>query len=249
MITPYKALFIWSAIFCSVLITAFYQLYALINSSIPANELSIVTMAIGGVVTVVFLVVLFYGIVPVVKQLFLEKKLLQLHAHEDPLTQLYNRRGFIIAFEREIKLQNRNTSSVASLVLMDLDDFKLVNDNFGHDSGDLVLQGVANTIKTTIRSTDIAGRFGGEEFILLLPNTGLRSANILCEKVRSAIKLSSNHYVINKNVPVITVSMGIITLSSQTSFIEHISKVDQLLYKAKDSGKDCIKIDSSQPIL
>jgi|TARA_R110002060_G_scaffold36845_1_gene47811 diguanylate cyclase (GGDEF)-like protein len=239
--TPNFALTLWATVFFTVLTTAFAQLYSVYSSPIHHSHRGSITIAIGIVVITVFLFVLFFGIRPFLNKLVLEKKQLQTHADTDPLTQLYNRRAFLLAFERELNFQRRGASGIATLVLMDLDDFKMVNDTFGHDVGDDVLRGVAKTLRNNIRLTDVIARFGGEEFIVLLPNTDLDAASLLCSKIRDYLKEDSANYAPQSALSITTVSMGIIALSYKLSFNEHLTQVDKALYKAKHGGKDCIE--------
>tara|TARA_B110000211_G_scaffold188405_1_gene214239 strand:+ start:11355 stop:12113 length:759 start_codon:yes stop_codon:yes gene_type:complete len=240
--TPNFALSLWATVFFTVLTTAFSQLYTIFSPTLHHSHRGSITIAIGIVVLTVFLIILFFGIRPLLNKLVLEKKQLQAHADTDPLTQLYNRRAFLLAFERELNLQRRGCRGIATLVLMDLDDFKMVNDTFGHNVGDNVLRGVAITLRNNIRVTDIIARYGGEEFIVLLPNTDIDAASLLCSKIRDHLKEDSANYSPQSALSLTTVSMGITALSYKLSFDEHLTQVDKALYKAKHKGKDCIEI-------
>lgn len=241
--SPLLIISLWGLILSIILIVSFFELYSLINIDTINQDKHFITIGIGIIVISVFAIAFFFGIRPTMLKLLTEKKLLLSHANTDPLTGLYNRRAFLVAFDREINLQKRGTASDASLVLMDLDDFKLINDTFGHDIGDDVLRGVSITLKSSIRSTDVVARIGGEEFILLLPNTSVDSAYVLCEKIRICIRDNSSQFCPNSSLTITTLSMGIINLSINDDFQAHLSKVDKILYKAKNAGKDCIIIE------
>jgi diguanylate cyclase (GGDEF)-like protein len=232
---------VWAIILSVVLLSSFFQFYMLVTSATSHYDKHLITVGISLIVTIVFIIAFLFGIRPTILELLNEKKKLLKYANTDPLTQLYNRRAFSIAFDREINLLNRGASKKAALVLMDLDDFKRVNDVFGHDVGDIVLKGVSSTLKHTIRSTDVLARFGGEEFILLLPDTTVENALILCEKIRVTISEQSCKYAPNTSLSMTTLSMGVVPLSKEQDFDEHLTQVDKILYKAKHAGKNCIK--------
>lgn len=159
----------------------------------------------------------------------------------DGLTKLYNHSFIHERLSEEISNSKRHRLEL-SLIMMDLDDFKLVNDTYGHKLGDCVLSKVSSTIMDLIREEDIAGRYGGEEFIVILPNTDHSAAYKVAEKIRQAVKkLTWDFEKLN-----ITISGGVHSLSGETvnSFIE---KADMLLYRAKNSGKD--RIMSGLPIM
>lgn len=238
--SPLLGLLGWSIVLLTILLTSFVLLS---NSTTEPDirEYSNIVIGVGFIVIFVVLFVFFLGIRPILKRLIIENNNLKKFANTDPLTSLYNRRAFLIAYDRQIKMQKRGTSTHATLVMIDLDDFKRVNDNFGHDVGDDVLKGVALTVKSSVRATDIVARFGGEEFILLLPNTHLESARILSKKISNSIKLESKNYSPKSQFQYITLSIGIISLTCSDTFKESLIKVDHALYTAKKSGKNCIK--------
>nr|WP_246434149.1 diguanylate cyclase [Spirochaeta isovalerica] len=159
----------------------------------------------------------------------------------DGLTQLYNHSYIHERLVEEISYTKRHELNL-SLIMFDLDNFKLVNDTFGHKQGDKVLQKVSRSIKDIIREEDVAGRYGGEEFIIILPNTDHVSAFKVAEKIRKSVK---NLKWDNRDMK-ITLSGGVSTLSKE-SINEFIEKTDVLLYKAKHDGKD--KIISAVPVM
>jgi len=158
----------------------------------------------------------------------------------DGLTKLYNHSYIHERLSEEISNSKRHSLDL-SLIMMDLDNFKMVNDTYGHKLGDCVLRRVSSTIMDLIREEDIAGRYGGEEFIVILPNTDHSAAYKVAEKIRHAVRsLSWDSDKLN-----VTLSGGVHSLNGETvnSFIE---KTDMLLYKAKNSGKD--RIIKSPPL-
>ncbi|MGM0846445.1 MAG: histidine kinase N-terminal 7TM domain-containing protein [Bacillota bacterium] len=160
----------------------------------------------------------------------------------DGLTKVYNRTYFLEKAESRLESQ----VSGASLILFDIDHFKNVNDTYGHEAGDLVLFQVAHEAKSQLRSQDILGRYGGEEFIILLPETTTEEAFIIANKLRigiSSILVKAGHMPIQ-----VTSSFGISYLSamddffSKESFKEAIGKADQALYAAKRNGRNMVRV-------
>lgn len=157
----------------------------------------------------------------------------------DPLTQLYNRRMFSQLIEIEEKQAKRNHSTY-SLVLLDIDLFKAINDQYGHNTGDTVIEGVANTITKMARESDICARFGGEEFIVMLPNTDLSDALVFTQRLQQAI---NNHSFLTDGQQAfsITASYGMVQWDFEESITQVIAHADDALYQAKRAGRDCIR--------
>lgn len=152
----------------------------------------------------------------------------------DPLTGIYNRLKFSEEITKWTNYSHQNEPSL-SLVLLDVDNFKSVNDRFGHLVGDKVLQQITSTISQIIRSTDIFARWGGEEFILLLPRTNEDSALKIVEKIRLALHGSNFLEVGN-----VTCSFGLVSLKENESAESLINRADKLLYRVKGLGKNAI---------
>jgi len=158
----------------------------------------------------------------------------------DGLTNVYNRVYFHQKFESEFKMA-KDLSYDLTLVILDIDFFKKFNDTYGHLFGDVVLKSVAQTIKNNLRSTDTVARFGGEEFVLLLPRTTVQEAFEKVEFLRR--KIANNIVKDNLISASVTASFGIACFpETSTNQIELIRDADNALYKAKDSGRNCIKI-------
>ncbi|RUO30393.1 GGDEF domain-containing protein [Aliidiomarina soli] len=154
----------------------------------------------------------------------------------DKLTGLFNRGHWEECLIQEFQRLKRYSGD-ASLLLFDIDHFKAVNDNYGHDVGDEVLRQMANLIRANLRETDIAGRFGGEEFAILLPNTQAEAAMQLAERLRQKVReYPMQHTQGNFQV---TVSLGVADFDSdQTSHQEWLKHADNALYEAKNAGRD-----------
>lgn len=155
----------------------------------------------------------------------------------DVLTGLNNRRSLDDILAIEVEKQKRDFTGL-SFSIFDIDDFKNVNDRFGHLVGDKVLKEFAQIINSNIRPNDIAGRWGGEEFCLILPNTSLNEAIILLERLRQSI--SYYDFGIEENL---TCSFGVSILTKNFNLNELIKDADILLYKAKKSGKNVVRYE------
>ena len=156
-------------------------------------------------------------------------------ANTDPLTGAYNRRylnEFSFEYLKIVKRENKDLS----LLLLDLDDFKKINDTFGHEIGDMVIKKVVEISKNSIRESDLIIRFGGDEFIILLPNTNIQSARFVANKIINKI----NEYNQNKEF-YFSVSIGSAHYQVNDDSIDNIIlRADESLYEAKKIGKNCV---------
>ncbi|MDX8387083.1 MAG: sensor domain-containing diguanylate cyclase [Ghiorsea sp.] len=167
---------------------------------------------------------------------------LQKIAVTDALTAAYNRRYFNQMLAQEKSLSERYGIEF-SLVMLDIDYFKNINDNMGHDAGDAVLKQLAKLTQSLLRDCDYLFRFGGEEFIILLPRTGPEGAKVLAERIRLAI----SHFVfvcLDEQIANVTVSLGIVTWKKgRNCNPEHLLKsVDQALYHSKENGRNQVTV-------
>jgi len=154
----------------------------------------------------------------------------------DGLTGLFNRIHWESCLQAEYKRWTR-TKTTASLIMLDIDFFKKVNDGYGHMVGDEVIRHIAALIKHHVRETDTAGRYGGEEFTILLPDTDLKNAYIMAERLRKAVESSVVKY--NDIELTYTISLGIAEVSETFSSYEAwIECADAALYQAKESGRN-----------
>ena len=153
----------------------------------------------------------------------------------DPLTGEYNRASMLEFFQFNFR-EARRTKSTFSILLLDIDYFKMVNDKFGHLVGDKLLQDIVQLLKHAVREKDKVFRFGGEEFLLLLPHTTQTQAYEIAERIRQFISKNLK----NPDNESITISIGIATYSNEKSPEEIIKIADENLYKAKDNGRNCV---------
>jgi diguanylate cyclase len=183
----------------------------------------------------------YYG--QVGKNLLLEEanKKLRFVSLHDPLTGLANRRNFEIQIEHELQLQKRY-EHYSALVLIDLDRFKRINDQFGHLAGDNVLQEIADILCDNIREADLASRWGGEEFLLLLSHTTLDGAYLLVDRIKQEIE--THTFSVGNDGIHITASFGIAPLfaDEQNSYLASYHMADQAMYTAKSNGRNQIVV-------
>ena len=156
-------------------------------------------------------------------------------ANTDVLTQVANRRSMIEVLRKE-KQRFARYEQGFSVLMLDIDHFKQLNDNFGHDVGDKILLELARRIQDKLRNVDTLARWGGEEFMVILPETTYENAMItaqnLCEEVR-ILPLIDNH--------LITISCGVAEISQGDTITSLLKRVDEALYKAKDKGRNCVE--------
>lgn len=162
-----------------------------------------------------------------------KSNLLEYQASHDTLTGLFNRNKFNSLLGKEIRRSSRYRNNL-SLILFDIDFFKIVNDEYGHQIGDEVLKEIAKLITQNVREHDTIVRWGGEEFLLLLPETDLKGASIVAEKIRITIyKQSLTKFKLN-----ITASFGVSILKDDDTEESFISRSDEALYEAKKTGRN-----------
>ncbi|MEP6572290.1 MAG: diguanylate cyclase [Gemmatimonadota bacterium] len=161
----------------------------------------------------------------------------------DPLTELFNRRYMDETLKRELSRALRQSGSL-SLVVVDVDHFKAINDTYGHDAGDLVLRSLSLQMKSDIRASDLACRYGGEELVLILPDCDKHAAAIRAEKIRSNIALLRLRQG-NQDLGEVTASFGISTFPEDGQSSEALfHAADQALYSAKKMGRNCVRLAS-----
>jgi two-component system cell cycle response regulator len=174
------------------------------------------------------------------KQRYLEEMTLR-----DGLTTLYNHQHFYTRIEEEFYRATRYGTALSCL-FFDIDDFKKVNDRYGHVCGDEVLRQIGRMLTSLIRESDIAARYGGEEFALLLPNTGAKGAIVLADRLRTAL---GEIVVVEMNCTRITASVGIATYvdGNMSSYEQLIKQADETMYQSKMTGKDRVTVAAGCP--
>jgi diguanylate cyclase (GGDEF)-like protein len=225
-------------------ITAISTLLSVVIAKLVANLLpgSSGNFNVAIAITVPLLIAPPFGYIFIGLYFELEKLREEVHtlAITDELTRVFNRRHFMKLIEHELERAKRYRHAL-SLIIFDVDNFKKVNDTYGHLCGDAVLQELSRACCTILRQCDTLARFGGEEFILLLPETGdvsaLQVANRLCQLV-------AGHVVEYKNARIqVTISVGVTTYNPAVDTLDDLlSRADRALYQAKRLGKNRLEV-------
>ncbi len=201
-----------------------------LQSKIRYNTITIVVF---GIITILLLLGLIYFLMSrLIKKLDEARQTIEKIAITDQLTEVFNRRHIMSRFEEEFEKFKRLKKNV-SCIMADIDNFKAVNDSYGHLVGDQVLKAISHRIRNTVRAYDILGRYGGEEFLIIMPDTSLEDARELAERIRTRVKEET------VNNATITLSLGVVCVEeSDRSVDDIIRRADENLYKAKKGGKD-----------
>lgn len=170
-------------------------------------------------------------------------------ATTDPLTGLSNRRHLLYQANSEAH-RSRRTGRRFAIIIGDIDDFKSINDRYGHELGDRVLVRIADQLRSSLRSQDVAARWGGEEFLALLPDTDLEGARALAERIRSSIS-STSLRLDEKNDIRLSMTLGVSSYRADENIHTCISRADQAMYQGKKAGKNRVqttpRIQQPQP--
>lgn len=165
---------------------------------------------------------------------------LRMHSETDVLTGLYNRRRLAQELDAHFQAFARY-GTATTVLLLDMDHFKAINDTHGHQAGDMALVAVANACRAHLRSTDIASRVGGDEFVIVLPHTSAAQSKEFANRLRKEIKLDLHRFAVNGVTP--TISAGVTQMGHKdTSFEDTLKRADSALYAAKASGGDTVLV-------
>jgi diguanylate cyclase (GGDEF)-like protein len=171
-------------------------------------------------------------------QLLAAKSDLLVQSRTDSLTGVLNRRAILSQMETELSRAKRHGKQI-SLALLDIDHFKAINDTYGHWVGDAVLKECVKRIESVTRAYDSLGRFGGEEFLILFPETGESEASSICNRIRDVI--AEKPVRVGKASIPLTVSQGVITGIGQETMDELVHQADQGMYQAKEKGRNRVE--------
>lgn len=175
-----------------------------------------------------------------ISESFKKQREYQLTAVIDELTGLYNRRWLREMLARQMKRSLVNTDPL-SLLMIDADHFKMINDDHGHAVGDQVLRGLAVVMMNGVRPTDLVARYGGEEFVIILPGTDLAGARVVAGRTRRMIAAAKLITTVPAASPSITVSIGVAQMREAESIDELITRADAALYLAKKNGRNRVE--------
>lgn len=220
------------SIFFSIGLVAVLDLW--VKGAIPRED-----VLIGALIPAVLAPLMLFGFVRLSQQLARAETQLRTLASEDPLTGVFNRRRFLELAAIEWARGTRHAHA-QSLLVIDVDEFKRVNDEYGHLSGDQTLRHVAEECRAALRRTDLLGRYGGDEFVVLLPETGAPGARRMAERIRQSIERSEVRTL--AGTVRITVSIGVAGRHLGMSSVDGlVADADAALYRAKAKGRNCVE--------
>jgi diguanylate cyclase (GGDEF)-like protein len=165
-------------------------------------------------------------------------------ATTDELTGVYNRRHFFDLASREIEISRRKDRAI-SFAMFDLDHFKIINDRYGHSAGDAALRSVCDACRAGLRTTDIFCRYGGEEFVILFPETAPDEAKAIVERLRESIQRTR---IIDCSLDFsVTASFGVCGAAGGRldTLNEYLRRIDEAMYRAKKAGRNCVVLDDA----
>ncbi|MFD3158051.1 GGDEF domain-containing protein [Haloimpatiens sp. FM7330] len=212
----------------------------LIVVRISINSLYEISLSIATIVPFIVAPIVTYKNIKLYKRIFKAEKIARKLAEIDELTDIYNRRTFMKYAEEQFELAKISKEWI-TIILFDLDHFKRVNDTYGHLVGDEVLKKVGGILKNSFRENDIYGRFGGEEFIVLLTNVDKENILNISEILR---KNMENEIIADGNKVKFTASFGVSVGKVNNKNIDYlINKADECLYRAKGKGRNRVEYD------
>jgi diguanylate cyclase (GGDEF)-like protein len=170
------------------------------------------------------------------EELFAAREIMRMQASHDPLTHLLNRGGIMDMLEQELS-RSRRSGKPFSVIMADIDHFKQINDTFGHLTGDHALCEVAWRMRGSMRTYDSVGRYGGEEFLMVVPQCDSKAAFQVAEKIRHAI--CDVPFSLQQQELTVTISLGVCTWRGEVSSEQLLTGADSALYRAKAAGRNC----------
>ncbi|WP_172799207.1 GGDEF domain-containing protein [Bacillus sp. FJAT-29814] len=223
----------WKIIIGSAFFYSLLKYAAEFSEEVPTHDkIELILLIAGSIVNGAILFTIGYFILKNNKLLKYVQKLTII----DSLTGLYNRRYFDLYMEKAVPISERSS---LVLIMLDIDHFKRINDQFGHQCGDEALKHIAEIIRCNVRKSDGYVRFGGEEFAVILPNTDVGKGEKLAERIREVVEQS--HFIYKDKQIRFTISIGIATYSGEETE-EFIEKADKALYHAKEDGRNRVAI-------
>lgn len=215
----------------SIYLNVFWWVVCAAMASLVLEPVSAISFVASHAAVCLFLEILFSIIARFEQQL-------QDLAVRDPLTNAFNRRAMKEAMDYALMMHDRYEGA-SSILMIDIDRFKAINDDFGHKEGDLVLKGLVNLISQRLRRTDKLCRYGGEEFVVLLTNTDKEQSFLLAESIRKQVSDS----ILSSRTNV-TISCGVAESRSGDSVQDWLHRCDQALYRAKHAGRDRVELEA-----
>lgn len=217
-----------------------YGLLLLLIVNNIGSECAFITSIIYFVIAGIFGVLFFLSGMDYVEENEREKilrekqiKLLYESTIKDSLTEIYNR-SYIFEKLSEFKNTLLNRDIPVSLIMIDVDNFKQVNDFKGHFYGDYVLKNVASIMKNNVRASDIVGRYGGEEFIIIAPHTLEQDAFVVANHIREKVQLETSSEI--------TISLGVTQIKDKDDIEKALIRADEAMYRSKHKGKNCVEV-------
>lgn len=198
---------------------------------LPLQRVFVWNLAVSAMITLLILLITLYTVNRFQRRL-------ENVAATDSLTGLLNRQAFEFIFEQAVHEVTRSKKSLSAL-LLDIDNFKMINDTYGHVMGDKVICAVTGKLRKTLRENDVISRWGGEEFFILLKDCSQARAGEIAHKLRRVIAADSP--VVDQSARGVTVSIGVAEYKSGEALSDFFSRADKALYRAKDKGRDCVE--------
>jgi diguanylate cyclase (GGDEF)-like protein len=230
----------WPAIFVPILHGAVFLIPIALASILPADR-GMLSLASGWIAVFALETILYVIGTAFIVLLITKERTVRIHkaaAHTDPMTGLFNRRGFIEAAHLLMKRQAKKGAPV-SVLMFDLDHFKSINDSYGHAVGDDALRLFASTVSSTMRANDVIARFGGEEFVAILPGS-ITDAVIAADRVRLAFEAAAIE--VGERRLAATVSVGAASGAAMSDIEQLIGNADAALYRAKLNGRNRVEM-------